>query len=1225
MIVLKTYLFIMFEFTGILLSAGNVNLIENGSFEYKTDNLYYFNGTKKLDDGKTAVKTTTEEVSYGVTGDKTRTGDKSFCFQSNILSGGTAISYVPKVPLKNGVKYVFTAYYFIKAGENPGKLRVSGRIVFFDKAGKILKYLFPEAPVTQNEWQSLKVEFYPPVGAETAAFTLWSDGGERTIWWDDISLEEASAGKNVSAYSYQAKVAENTDMLVWKNTPNAKTPYKEIPENLSAGKLELSCAVNESEPFQLVLTPRKDLSDISLDFTDLKNSTGASIWKQNISCKQVAFINIKEADDPSIVGMNADPLMPGKNVFLKAGINSPFWIVVNVPAKTAHGIYEGHVKIKKAGIEISSLPISLKVRSFSIPAIPFLKSAFYARCFTSQMGKFDLRSESETIADIFENLKNHRISGNQGYIVPLPKYEIHNNILEVTDWSPVDDFMSQKIDKYGMNWFRMAPLGFFGDNFGWGGDKKTAFVFGKDIQTAEGCSILTQYIKLLSAHLKERGWFDKVCSYVWDEPSEPFLKTVGRICDAIHEGDKDFNIFITRKITSELKGKVKTWALPFAPGFIDMDEIKASAVRGEKCWIYNWPIHLDDYGYIQNRLFSWLAYMIEADGTLLWSILQTNGGNPWTEMNKTYANGAATLLYPHPSGNGPYIDSQRFAIVKEAIDDYDYFKILENKIDSLKKGWGKPRVKEIIAALIYKPPFDYNNDSSLLYHIRDVIADEIESLDKQPLLLAQTIPSDNSNTVLNEVQINGVCDSGAKIKINDEPAVTAENGSFVRKIPLQSIGKNLIKIEAENNGAKKTIYRTITLEKDPQLGILKKLLEKAAPLNLNVTTFQAVYDAASNSKGYSGKQKSEVAAVIEECQKKIIQAELDKKVKNAENKLYAAFFNRAEWASEHGFFEKAEHYLKEARKMNPDKDLSKSECSIEPVKKDGHFGFILKNSVIEVLILESGARILGFKVNGVSCLRQGNPKDYPEEIRADMKKCIAAVELKFRPNLGGYEDAGMEQMATSCADWEISIADLQSGKISLRAEITLPGDKFRMSRQMTIAKDDPRLEIKYTIKNIQPAGFKSDDPHAYDFPWRGHADITIGGKPEGNILVIPTNEKFKALKFSTENPVFYEVKTLLLTDNYAGSFSPADKAGFAHILDDKIKHLYIWFQSADNNHGSARVYTIEPNKNIGVKPFIIEPGKEVSFTNYFIGLKDVKTEDNFKKQIDNYKNKPFAK
>lgn len=1211
---------------GIIAYSETVNLIENGSFEDNPVKQYQFRGSKKLADGKTIEKAAKEEVSYDIADDKARSGSKSIRFQSNISTGGTSIDYCPKVPLKNGTKYIFSAYYFLKAGEKPGNLRISGRVAFFDKEGKIVKYLFPEAPSTQNEWVPLNVEFFPPVGAETATFTLWSEGGERTVWWDDLSLEELIIEKKSSAYSYQAQLSENPDLLAWKNTPNAKTPYKDVPENLSKGKLEISCAINESEPFQLVLMPRKDLSDISLEFSDLKNNTGASIGKQNVSYKPIGFINIKEADNPSIVGMNADPLMPEKKVSLKTGVNSPFWIVVNVPEKTVPGIYEGNIRVMKNETEIMKLPVSLKVRSFSIPSMPSLKAAFYGRCFPTRMGKFDHRALEVTEDDIYENLKNHRITGNQGYGVPLPKYKVQNNILEITDWSPVDDFMSKKITKYNMSWFKMGPLGFYGDNDGWFDKKnKTATVFDKDIQTAEGRSLLTQYVKLLSAHLKEKGWFDKCSSYIWDEPSEPYLKTVADICDAIHAGDKNFDIFLTRKITPELKGKVNTWCLPFGPGYIDMDEIREGVKRGEKMWIYNWPIHLDDYEYIQNRLFPWLAYMIDSDGVLLWNIIDTDGKtNPWTDMNKTYANGAATLLYPHPSGNGPYIDSQRFAMVKEAIDDYDYFKILENKIDSIKKGWGKSRVKEMIAALIYKAPFEFNNDSSLLYHIRDDIADEIESLDKKPMLLVQTTPSDNSNTILNEVKVNGICGPGAKIKINDDD-VTTENGSFSKKILLKSIGRNLIKIEAENNGEKKIAFRTITLEKDPQLEILKKLLQKAAPLKLDVTAFQALYDAASTAKEYSEKRKAEVVEAVAQCQKKIIQAELDREIKTAKNKLYIAFFSRAKWAIENGFFEKAEHYLKEAGKMGPDKDLSKGGCSIEAVKKDGHFSFVLRNSMLEVLILESGARVLDFKVNGVPCLRQDNPKDYPEEIRADMKKCIEAVELKFRPNLGGYEDAGMEQMASSYADWEISIVDLRPDKISISAEITLPGDKFRLRRLMTIIKDDPRMEMKYTIKNIQPAGFKSDDPHAYDFPWRGHADIAVGGKPEGNVLVIPTTEKLKTMEFSNAKPAFYEVKTLPLSDNYAGSFSPAVKTGFAQILDDKIKHLYIWFQSADNSHGSARVYTIEPNKSIGVKPFILEPGKEISFTNYFIGLKDIGTEEDFKKQIDLYKNKAFAK
>lgn len=1222
---LKKTCMIALGLLNIVLSAETVNLLKNGSFEDEGDKSYHFKGTKKLND-KAVEVATKEEVSYGVSTDKARTGTKSFRFQSNIQTGGTEINYGPKIPMQSGTKYAFSAYYFIKAGENSGKPRVSGRVIFWDKDNKVLSYLFPEAPSTQNEWLQLKIEFFPPVGAVAASLTLWSSGDERTIWWDDLALEEIKEEKTVSSYSSQAMLLENTDMSLWINTPNAKTPYKGIPENIKSGKLEITCARNESEPVQLVLTPKKDLGELSLDFSDLKNSSGAIISKQNLTYKPIGFIDIKESDNPTIIGMNADPLMPEKTASAKTGTNTPFWVLVQVPEKSAPGTYAGNIRIMQNGTELTKVPLAVKVRSFAIPTVSTLKSAFYGRCFPTLMGKLDKRPFDTTTDDIFENLKIHRITGNQAYGVPTAKYKVKDNILEITDWSPVDNFISEKVNKYNISWLKMDPLGFYGDNDGWFDKKnKTSMVFGKDIQSPEGRSLLTQYIKLLSAHLKEKGWFDKCSSYIWDEPSEPYLKTVADICDAMHSGDKNFDILVTRKITNELKGKINTWCLPFAPGYIDMEEMFEASKRGEKMWIYNWPIRLDDYGYINNRIFPWFAYMVDAEGVLLWNIIYTNGTiNPWTEMGKTYANGGATLLYPHPSGNGPYITSQRFAMVKEAVDDYDYFKVLENKIESVKKGWGKPRVKEIIGAVIYNPPFDYVNDSSLLYHIRDEIADEIESMDRKPILLAQTKPADNSHTIMNEVQLEGVCEQDAKVKINDEE-ISSDNGTFSKKVSLKSIGKNIIKIDCTAKGETKTVYRTITLDKDPQLEVLKKLLDKAAKLNIGATAFKAVYDAASNASDYSEKQKMEVSTAIEECQKSIIKNELAREVKNAKNKLYTAFFNRAKWAIEKGFFEKAEHYLQEAGKMGPEKDLSKGACTIEAVKKDGHFGFVLKNSLIEVLILESGARILDFKVNGVACLNQGNPKDYPEEVRADMKKCIEAVELKFRPNLGGYEDAGMEQMASAYADWKISLTELKPDRISIAAEINIPGGKFRLQRVMTITKDDPRLAMAYTIKNIQPSGFKSDDPHAYDFPWRGHTDIAIGGKQEGNILVIPSNEKLQEIEFSSSKPVFYERKTMLLSDNYAGSFAPSIKTGFAQILDEKIKHLYIWFQAADNSHGSARVYTIEPNKSIGVPPFILEPGKEVSFTNYFIGLKDVTSEEDFKKQMESYKKKAFGK
>ncbi|OGV50515.1 MAG: hypothetical protein A2017_01375 [Lentisphaerae bacterium GWF2_44_16] len=1207
----------------LTVSVSAENLIENGSFEDKTDKPYNFKIRKRLDDGKTLEKASKEEIPYGIADDNPRTGQKSFRFQSNIQGGGTEINYSPKVPMKSRTKYLFTAYYFLKAGENPGKLRVAGRVTFFDKDKKVIKYLFPEAPVKLNEWLPMKVEFFPPVGAESAAFTLWC-GAKVTVWWDDISLVEIKEEKDASAYSYHSKLAENSDMLAWKEMPNVKIPYKDIPSDMKNGKLEISCALNESEPFQLILNSKRDISEVSLEFADLKNSSGKSIGKENLSYKPVGYINIKEAENPSVIGMNADPLMPEKTVPLKTGVNSPFWVMVNVPQNTAPGIYEGSLKIICGKTETASIPLSLKVRSFAIPEMPFLQSAFYGKCFPNRMGLFDHRTPDETEKDIFENLKEHRITGNQAYSVPIPKYQIKDGILEITDWSPLDNFMSEKINKYHMNWFKFSSLGFYGDNGGWYGTKKTAFVFGKDIQTPEGRSLLSQYVKLLSAHLREKGWFEKSSSYVWDEPPDPLLKVVGEICDAIHAGDRNFDILTTRKITPELKGKINTWCLPCAHGYIDMEEIGKAFKRNEKIWIYNWPIRLDDYEYIKNRLFPWIAYMLDAEGVLLWQILHTNGGNPWTEMNKVGFNMGATLLYPHPSGKGPYIDSQRFAIVKESIDDYDYFKTLEKKIDSVKPGWGKTRVKEIISALIYKPPFDYNNDSSLLYHIRDEIAEEIETMDKAPLLLARTNPPDNSSTILNEITIEGICEKGVKITINGEP-VKAEEGIFSKKIFLGSIGKNTIKIEAEHNGAKKTVFRNITLDKDPQIAVLKNLLDKAVAFGTDVSAFNAVYNKASSAKDYSEALRKEVAVIVTECQKKIIQAQLGKEAKNAKNKLYTTLFSRAKWSIDNGFFEKAEHYLKEAAKIGPDTEFSKESCFLKIVNYEGHFGFLMKNSLIEVLILESGARILDFKTAGVSCLHQGNPKDYPEEVRADMKKCIELVQLKFRPQLGGYEDAGMEQAAAAYADWKIFLVELKPDRISLAAEINMPGDKFRLTRLMTLVKDDPRLELKYTIENIQPVGFKSDDPCAYDFPWRGHTDIAIGGSPEGNILVIPTDEKLKCLEFSSANPVFYEAKTVPLTEVYAGSFSPEKNTGFVQILDEKIKNLYVWFHAADSTYGSGRVYTIEPNMCIGVKPMIVEPGQKISFTNYFVGLSGVKDKNGFVEKTKSYINKSFGK
>jgi hypothetical protein len=177
--------------------------------------------------------------------------------------------------------------------------------------------------------------------------------------------------------------------------------------------------------------------------------------------------------------------------------------------------------------------------------------------------------------------------------------------------------------------------------------------------------------------------------------------------------------------------------------------------------------------------------------------------------------------------------------------------------------------------------------------------------------------------------------------------------------------------------------------------------------------------------------------------------------------------------------------------------------------------------------------------------------------------------------------------------------------------MVMRGGKFKISRIMSIVPDKPVLQLDYTIANIYPAEFKSDDPSHYQFHWRGRLRPRIAADCQLDTLVVPTDKKLKATVFDKAKPLFYEERSVLLTKPELGAFNPVKKVGFSWELDPSIRYAYLWYNTKGDHNGNFKLYTLEVfRSNYGNKPgikgntpFFIEPGKSVSFTLRFKGYK----------------------
>ena len=163
---------------------------------------------------------------------------------------------------------------------------------------------------------------------------------------------------------------------------------------------------------------------------------------------------------------------------------------------------------------------------------------------------------------------------------------------------------------------------------------------------------------------------------------------------------------------------------------------------------------------------------------------------------------------------------------------------------------------------------------------------------------------------------------------------------------------------------------------------------------------------------------------------------------------------------------------------------------------------------------------------------------------------------------------------------------------------------------MVCEANSPELKINYTISNVFPPEFKSDDPTHYHLNWRGRLIPQIGKAPQGDKLNIPTDVKLEATLFDNAKPIFYEKRSILLKDQQMSITDQAEKTGLAWEIDPQINYAYIWFDSRQKN-GSNGVYTLEIFRSFfgnapGAKantPFYIEPGKSVKFNVTLKGVK----------------------
>ncbi len=584
---------------------------------------------------------------------------------------------------------------------------------------------------------------------------------------------------------------------------------------------------------QCVIAAKRDLANVTASPGELtQTSTRHTLSPDFIELNFVGSILLKEnaPNQPADVVVRRAParfpdyLMTEKQVTVRAGYQS-IWLTISIPESMEAGVFAGTITVR-SDKDQQALPLSLTVYPLSLPPARHLKvTEWYS---TGNFERFHGigRKYSEPwfrmLAAYAENMAAHRQNVFQ---VPMNSIEIQRSkdgaldfdftyfdrIARVFwDTKKMDYLETGELTKFKEDWFSTEILlkDFIVKNSTTGA---TLTVAGKDVAPA--------LLPALENHLRQQGWLDKTLFHVKDEPSLHNAAAWREMSSYIHRyapSLKRIDAIETTDVLNDIE-----IAVPKLDAFGSwLDTYQQARGKGTELWFYTvgiyqgslYPNKTIDMPLMDNRILHWLNYKFDATGFLHWGWNQWTN-DPYNEVGQHIGDG--WHVYPVKDG---VVNSLRWEEMRNGIQDYECFRMLEDKIRALRDslgsrfGWIDPkqRGKEIAGKVVVSLA-KYTNDPRVLYDAKRKIISELLDFDKGAAAYVQTNPPEYSTlTDGSSVEVFGWTAPNSKISVNEKEIPVDKYGFFGDKFSVSKVDSH-IRIKVRNARGSREIIRDFTM------------------------------------------------------------------------------------------------------------------------------------------------------------------------------------------------------------------------------------------------------------------------------------------------------------------------------------------------------------------------------------------------------------------------------
>lgn len=588
------------------------------------------------------------------------------------------------------------------------------------------------------------------------------------------SFEHSSAGEKMSltALNSMERIGQNQ-----------KLALSVVEGTYGAATVNISSARNEVESFQVVVAaPKENINVVKVEVSDLIGPDGSKIGKGNIRLFREEYVRVRMSTSRAELppGLYPDPLVPfinpitgepiepltrsskrwgepvttsGHDMYavpfeVFKGQNQTLWVDVHVPKNVPAGIYSGELRVFARGGISERIPVNVTVWDFTLPDGPTHRNHFGS--FGNIRRYFNIERGSDKFEQIemryCQAMAEHRINP------PIPHYllpqvnddgslkiipERHKALKEFITKLHVTDFEIPRAPFARLPGSTLSP------------DYKT--ISGANRTKAQ------RYYKDYYKYLKDNGWEKRAYVYLLDEPNlrgnyEQVL-VLGRL---VHEAVPQLKCLVVEQTYlqdpswPDIDPAVDIWCPLWS--FIDRKTISDKIAHGDEVWSYTAlvqraPRYHPQYQSVKDldppywhidrpltvyRVPTWINYQYDITGLLYWSTV-TTVMEPWSNpafAHPRHYNGGGFLFYPGaPCGIDGPIASMRMKNLRDGMEDYEYFVILEKLAAPQGVLRSKKAVKEIVDA-IAPNWWNFTKDPNKFLAARERLAEQILRLKK---------------------------------------------------------------------------------------------------------------------------------------------------------------------------------------------------------------------------------------------------------------------------------------------------------------------------------------------------------------------------------------------------------------------------------------------------------------------------------------------------------------